>query len=289
MIDLRFILIYSLMSYGISLKLPCKLLFKKCNNNLNIIQQQSKLLSLYMISYNNDNLLDSISKDLYKALGYSITSTTNPSFLWKESQNNLGGGSGASTGIIIDKNTKKEYFIKRIYGLSGHQMLLSEYHGSLEIYNTNTIKIPKPICIGMNSINNYDESYLIYEKIIFGGSCNPIDMAEKLFNMHNCYSSNGMFGWKMNNTCGSTIQINTYTSSWSEFWDIYRLGHILSLAKKDGAVFPHEVKLREKVKQILSAHDCKPSLVHGDLWSGNQGCTTNGEPIIFDPSVYVSE
>lgn len=287
MMDLRFILIYSLVAYGRSLKFPYRL-FKNCNHNYNEIKQL-KLLSLFMISYNNDNLLDSISKDLSKALGYSTTTTTKPSLMWKESQNNLGGGSGASTGIIIDKNTKKEYFIKRIYGLSGYQMLLSEYHGSLEIYNTNTIKIPKPICIGMNTINNYDESYLIYEKIIFGGYCNPIDMAEKLFNMHNCYSSNGMFGWKMNNTCGSTIQINTYTSSWVEFWDIYRLGHILSLAKQDGAVFPHEVQLRQKVKQILSAHDCKPSLVHGDLWSGNQGCTTNGEPIIFDPSVYVSQ
>jgi fructosamine-3-kinase len=240
-------------------------------------------------SYNNDNLLDSMSKDLCKALHCSTTTAIKPSLMWKESHNNLSGGSGASTGIIIDKNTKNEYFIKRIYGLSGYQMLLSEYHGSLEIYNTNTIKIPKPICIGMNSINNYDESYLIYEKIKFGGSCNPIDMAEKLYNMHNFYSSNGMFGWKMNNTCGSTIQINTYTSSWSEFWDLYRLGHILSLAKLDGAVFPREVQLRQKVKQILSAHDCKPSLVHGDLWSGNQGCTTNGEPIIFDPSVFVSE
>lgn len=288
MMYLRFILLYSFKIYGISFKLPCRLLFKECNYNYNVIKK-SKFASLYMISYNNDNLLDLISKDLSKALHCSTTTATKPSLMWKESHNNLSGGSGASTGIIIDKNTKNEYFIKRIYGLSGYQILLSEYHGSFEIYNTNTIKIPKPICVGMNSINNYDESYLIYEKVLFGGSCNPIDMAEKLYNMHNCYSSNGMFGWKMNNTCGSTVQINTYTSSWSQFWDIYRLGHILSLAKLDGAVFPREVQLRQKVKQILSAHDCKPSLVHGDLWSGNQGCTTNGEPIIFDPSVYVSE
>ena len=51
-----------------------------------------------------------------------------------------------------------------------------------------------------------------------------------------------------------------------------------------------EKSLREKVKRILDAHVCEPSLVHGDLWSGNQAYTKgspDGEPVIFDPAVYV--
>ena len=51
-----------------------------------------------------------------------------------------------------------------------------------------------------------------------------------------------------------------------------------------------EQSLREKVKKILDAHVCEPSLVHGDLWSGNQAYTKgnpDGEPVIFDPAVYV--
>ena len=49
---------------------------------------------------------------------------------------------------------------------------------------------------------------------------------------------------------------------------------MLSLAKRDGAVFKNEDELRSKVKEILTKHeqqhDLIPSLVHGDLWSGNQ-------------------
>ena len=102
---LRFILLYSFkILYCSSFKLPYRLLFKECNYNYNVIKK-SKLASLYMISYNNDNLLDSISKDLSKALHCSTTTATELSLMWKESHN-LSGGSGASTGIIIDKNTK---------------------------------------------------------------------------------------------------------------------------------------------------------------------------------------
>ena len=31
--------------------------------------------------------------------------------------------------------------------------------------------------------------------------------------------------------------------------------------------------------------EIKPSLLHGDLWSGNIG-SANGQPSIFDPAVY---
>ena len=33
-------------------------------------------------------------------------------------------------------------------------------------------------------------------------------------------------------------------------------------------------------------HRPEPSLLHGDLWSGNWGADANGSPYIFDPAVY---
>ena len=63
---------------------------------------------------------------------------------------------------------------------------------------------------------------------------------------------------------------------------------MLGLAEREGADFPEAAALRAKVFEILSAHHCVPSLVHGDLWSGNQAYTKNGDPVIFDPAVYVS-
>lgn len=32
---------------------------------------------------------------------------------------------------------------------------------------------------------------------------------------------------------------------------------------------------------MLEAHKTVPSLLHGDLWTGNAGVTSDGEPVIF--------
>src|SRR6185436_19722437 len=36
-------------------------------------------------------------------------------------------------------------------------------------------------------------------------------------------------------------------------------------------------------------HVPRPSLVHGDLWSGNRGVLADGTPVVFDPAVSVSD
>ena len=40
------------------------------------------------------------------------------------------------------------------------------------------------------------------------------------------------------------------------------------------------------ILELLAGHQPQPSLVHGDLWSGNASVTVDGEPIIFDPATY---
>jgi fructosamine-3-kinase len=39
----------------------------------------------------------------------------------------------------------------------------------------------------------------------------------------------------------------------------------------------------------LLDHTPAPSLLHGDLWSGNADFTASGEPVIFDPAVYYGD
>ncbi len=36
-----------------------------------------------------------------------------------------------------------------------------------------------------------------------------------------------------------------------------------------------------QVRRVLSEHECQPSLLHGDLWTGNVGATEEDEPVIF--------
>ena len=41
--------------------------------------------------------------------------------------------------------------------------------------------------------------------------------------------------------------------------------------------------------QLLNDHQPKPSLLHGDLWSGNADVNSDGQPVIFDPACYYGD
>ena len=85
---------------------------------------------------------------------------------------------------------------------------------------------------------------------------------------------------------GGTHQPNEWTDSWLEFWRDKRLMHMIRLARD-----PTLSQLAEKVvdkrlsDMFSSCGEIKPSLLHGDLWSGNIG-TVGKKPSVFDPAVY---
>ena len=237
-------------------------------------------------NYNIRRPLSMFSELVLSSISKEISDATNEKFVASFSSSGSGGGGGASVGTIKDENTNQEYFVKMASAGSGYEMLNAEYLGIKEMYDSNTIRVPQPICRGSTDFN----SFVVFEKLSMGGTSNPTEAGLKLAKMHKTYSKNGQYGWKIPNTIGATAQPNTWTEAWPEFWDKYRLGHMLSLAKRDGATFSNERELREKVKKILELHvNCKPSLVHGDLWSGNQAYTNDGDCVIFDPATYYGD
>jgi protein-ribulosamine 3-kinase len=92
------------------------------------------------------------------------------------------------------------------------------------------------------------------------------------------------FGWARDNYIGSTPQANTLCASWAQFWREHRLRPQLELARRNG--YAIDVG---NVADLLEAHGPQPSLVHGDLWSGNIGFLSDGAPVLFDPAVYYGD
>ena len=45
-------------------------------------------------------------------------------------------------------------------------------------------------------------------------------------------------------------------------------------------------KLENKIEKILAGSEESPSLLHGDLWSGNYMIDENGDACLIDPAVY---
>jgi fructosamine-3-kinase len=193
------------------------------------------------------------------------------------------GGGCINQGYAVS-NTQHTYFVK-INQASYSTMFSAEALGLQQMYDTHTIRVPKPLCWGTASNN----CYLVMEWLDIGSGGNKAweQMGQKLAAMHKVKQNR--FGWNVNNTIGSTTQINTWTDSWIEFYTEHRLGYQFKLGCRKGGKFPASEELLAAIPELLAGHEVQPSLVHGDLWGGNAGCTSDGTPVIFDPATYYGD
>lgn len=225
------------------------------------------------------------------------------------------GGGCINQGYAVSGDTGT-YFVK-LNQASQVAMFEAEALGLKQMLATNTIRVPQPMCCGTAG----ESAYIVMEWLEFGGSgntqaweemgrrlaqmhrANPLQPKEKLnvatleiagsnvqpFNLQSANQPPATcFGWDFNNTIGSTPQINTWASNWAEFFTEHRLGYQFRLARRRGGHFPHQERLLAIAPKLLN-HQPQPSLVHGDLWSGNAAITKSGEPVILDPATYVGD
>jgi fructosamine-3-kinase len=219
---------------------------------------------------------------MWKQIANSICQATNTSFTINTTRS-IGGGC-INQGYRIDDETRS-YFVK-LNRASQVEMFAAEALGLQQMAATQTITVPKPICWGMAD----SSSYLVLEWLDLSGGSQQAwqQMGGQLAAMHRL-GTNDRFGWERNNTIGSTPQINTSNDNWADFFAEQRIGYQLQLAKRRGGSFPDTRQVIQAVRELLSDRSPEISLVHGDLWSGNAGITTNGAPVILDPATYYGD
>lgn len=103
--------------------------------------------------------------------------------------------------------------------------------------------------------------------------------------------TNASFGFYHNNYCGATLQDNTWSNNWAEFFRDNRLRFLLHQIQKERPLPLPEIKLFEKlldkIPDLLPITSV-PVLMHGDLWSGNYLITKTG-PALIDPASYYAD
>ncbi|HEX7417958.1 MAG TPA: fructosamine kinase family protein [Steroidobacteraceae bacterium] len=100
------------------------------------------------------------------------------------------------------------------------------------------------------------------------------------------------FGWQQNNTIGRCLQLNEPSGDWVRFVRERRLRPQLELAVQaglGGALAARGGQLLEIIDALFATYRPVPSLLHGDLWSGNRLSDASGRPVIFDPAVYFGD
>jgi protein-ribulosamine 3-kinase len=137
---------------------------------------------------------------------------------------------------------------------------------------------PAPIEHGVDD----GDAYLLMQWLELRSRGDFAALGRMLAQLHR--STGNGFGWRRDNYIGSTPQLNRSSSSWKSFWREQRLEPQLELARRNG----YSLDLG-RVCDLLDGHEPQPSLVHGDLWSGNAGFLEDGSPVLFDPAVHFGD
>jgi len=196
------------------------------------------------------------------------------------------GSSSWATFQRLELANGKKLFVKVCRNRSAEEMFAGEAEGLKAMYDTHTIRVPNVLHYGPYGKMG---SFLVMEYLNIGGRYSQAELGTKVAQMHLAEpavqeAKDGLFGFHVNNTIGGTPQPNEWTRDWVEFLRDKRIMHQIRLARD-----PELSKLGEQLCNNLGDYfegiTVKPSILHGDLWSGNVS-GVDGEPGIFDPACY---
>ena len=201
----------------------------------------------------------------------------------KKSESLSGGCISNAYKVTFEDDTS---FLIKINEHSPADMFIKEAHGLKELQKANAIKVPEVIL--------YDEGFVLLEFITsIAKKKNFFEEFGRKFALLHKFRSDE-FGFYEDNYIGSTPQINindeTTKKNWTSFYFNKRLLYQFKLAEKNGYADSRLrdafIKTEDKIEFILGGSAEMPTLLHGDLWSGNYITDENGEACLIDPAVY---
>jgi len=201
-----------------------------------------------------------------------------------ESSKIVGGGS-INSAYSLRMSSGQEYFVK-CNSMKYEDMFAAEYEALIEFQKVTSLNIPKPFCYGSSKT----ECFLIMDFIHLNGHGDSFQLGRNLAKMHRIET--GQFGWSRNNTIGSTPQSNTWHDNWVAFWREERLLPQFEMLYQRGHKNQFQANAERLIAQLedfFAYHNPSPSLLHGDLWSGNYAFDDKGQGVIFDPALYYGD
>jgi protein-ribulosamine 3-kinase len=171
-------------------------------------------------------------------------------------------------------------------------MFRQESIGLAEIRATQTVRVPHTIALVDRS--DLDLSALILEAIDVGSpsSKNWYEFGQSLARLHQIGRSS-RFGFARDNYLGSASQPNGWDHNWIRFFAQQRLGFQVRWARAQypaaKSILLRCERLIANLPSLLSQHLEPPTLIHGDLWSGNVIFAQSGEGVLIDPASYYGQ
>ncbi len=198
-------------------------------------------------------------------------------------------GGDINDAFAITLSGGKKVFMKSNRRASS-SFFAAEAAGLAAIARSGTIGAPKILGFG----DENGRAFLLLEFIDEGRRASDFweTFGRQLAGMHKAdadsFVSDGAFGFKADNYIGHTKQINTPKNSWIEFFRDCRLEPQFRMAERffSAPGIKRANLLLDRLDGLLIEPD-HPSLLHGDLWSGNFMTGSDGRAWIIDPAAYV--
>ena len=171
----------------------------------------------------------------------------------------------------------------------------AEAQGLAALRGTGAIGVPKPLALGTDQAQGI--SFLLMEYLepapkvshyweVFGHELAALHRAD----CSGAVPGDGSlpFGFVTDNYIGASPQRNTPAADWITFFRECRLLPQFKMAEGyfDSGTRLQCTRLLDHLDSYLMEPEF-PSLLHGDLWSGNAVCGPDGKAWILDPAAYV--
>jgi fructosamine-3-kinase len=180
---------------------------------------------------------------------------------------------------------KTNYFIKwaeKFYP----GMFKAEARGLELIERTETLKVPEVVLM--------EDTFLVLEYLELSQeegvkSHSFKKLGKQLAQLHR--NTSPLFGLANDNYLGTLPQDNKAHGNWTDFFWGQRIKPQMEIARRRDQLSVELEELLEKLYVKLPnmlPDRVEASLIHGDLWKGNVGFLTSGEPVVFDPAASCS-
>ncbi|VVC45486.1 Hypothetical protein CINCED_3A004193 [Cinara cedri] len=189
----------------------------------------------------------------------------------KKLNKSISGGCVNSASVYQTEDNKL-LFVKQNSNDGSEKMFYGELESLKAIRSTKTVLVPNPIATA--------------------------ELGSQLADMHlnNLQGEQpniNQFGFHVETCCGFLPQNNTWTNDWLTFFIENRLAYQIQLlqsnsdhsSSKKKVIENYWPQLKQIIPKFFEGIKVKPSLVHGDLWSGN-AAQTNLKSVIFDPAAF---
>ena len=193
--------------------------------------------------------------------------------------------SGGCINNAIHVGTTMGHFFLKWNDKVPDDMFEKEAAGLKLLRESGSVRVPAPLHYGKIAGKNF-----LLMEYLESGPASPDywgELGRALAALHKNHVSD-QYGLNYDNYIGRLIQYNRFHGNWIDFFIHERLEVQLKLALESGKVDVHFAKKYRKFYKVLPdlLPPGPPSLLHGDLWSGNVMTGPDGKAWLIDPAVY---